>query len=264
MNVKSEEIAKLEAALSAERQQRAQLDSNNRQLQDALASAQERSSQSEAALAAAVIQLDEEKLAWNTTRTLLEAQVDSLTQSKERAETDSNFFREQYAQASGFVGSIRSENAELEKRALVAEGQAKDGVAMIRATYEGKVKGLQGEIAQWKGLASLLQEKDRRTGDDIRKKAAQEPELRAQVADLVDELERLEVVVDELSRDRTILKRRSENSLEMDGIVKVALPNGTQSSTQDSSLVYRCLWRPGNSSPCYGLFDNPEVRILRL
>ena len=188
--------------------------------------------------------------------------MQSLMQSKEQAESDSNFFREQYAQASAFVGSTRTENAELEKRALIAEDQAKSGVAMIRATYEGKVKGLQDEVTQWKELALLLKEKDRRTGDNIRKKAALEPELRARIAGLVSELERLEMVVDELTRNWTVLKKRLENNLEGDGIEMVS-PNGTHSSTQDN-LVYRCLWRPGNLSPCNGLFSNPEVSFLRL
>ena len=261
LNVKSEEIAKLEAALSAERQQRAELESTNRKLQDVLASVQERSSRSEAALADAVSRLDGERVAWDAARTLLEAQVKSLTESKERAESDSNFFREQYGQASAFVGSTRTENAELEKRALIAEDRAKNGVAMIRATYEGKVKGLQDDVAKWKGLALLLEEKDRRTGDNIRKKAALEPELRARITDLVGELERLEVVVAELSRDRTVLKRRLENGREMDDIDAVS-PDGTETHIPEGSLVYRCLWRPGNSSPCYGLFNNPEVRFL--
>ena len=181
--------------------------------------------------------------------------MQSLMQSKEQAESDSNFFREQYAQASAFVGSTRTENAELEKRALIAEDQAKSGVAMIRATYEGKVKGLQDEVTQWKELALLLKEKDRRTGDNIRKKAALEPELRARIAVLEGELERLEMVVDELTRNWTVLKKQLENSLEE--------TNGTQSSTQDS-LVYRCLWRPGNLAPCNGLFSNPEVNFFRL
>lgn len=92
----------------------------------------------------------EEKAGWETERATLQEQqeassrtieeltasVESLMSAKVSVEKDRDFFREQYMQASGFVSSVRDENAELEKRVEVAEGQAQEGVAVIKALYE--------------------------------------------------------------------------------------------------------------------------------
>ncbi|KAH0828738.1 hypothetical protein J3R83DRAFT_3159 [Lanmaoa asiatica] len=126
----------------------------------------------------------------------LTVKVESMTAAKASAEKDRDFFREQYAQASGFVSSVREENMDLEKRVKIAEGQAREGVAAIKAFFEvffsplgnlyqcaltsifkGCIKTLQADVDRWRGLAELLQEKDRRTNDELRLRAAQTPEL---------------------------------------------------------------------------------------
>lgn len=68
--------------------------------------------------------------------TELGASVGAMAAAKLSAEKDRDFFREQYAQASSYVGSVREENVELEGRVKVAEGQAKEGVAAIKALFE--------------------------------------------------------------------------------------------------------------------------------
>ena len=92
----------------------------------------------------------QEKAGWETERTALQekqaallrsinelsASVESMRATKVSAEKDRDFFREQYVQASGFVGSVREENVELENRVKIAEGQAQEGVAAIRALFE--------------------------------------------------------------------------------------------------------------------------------
>ena len=92
----------------------------------------------------------EEKARWETERAALQekqeassrsvdeltASVASLTSAKVSVEKDRDFFREQYTQASGFASSVRDENIELEKRVTIAEGQAQEGVAGIKALYE--------------------------------------------------------------------------------------------------------------------------------
>jgi alpha-D-ribose 1-methylphosphonate 5-triphosphate diphosphatase PhnM len=62
--------------------------------------------------------------------------LDALTRSKGLAEKDRDFFRDQYTQASGFVNATRAENVELEEKAKIAEGQARDGVALIKHMFE--------------------------------------------------------------------------------------------------------------------------------
>ncbi|KAF8132565.1 hypothetical protein EV363DRAFT_112573 [Boletus edulis] len=139
----------------------------------------------------------------------LETSVESMRAAKVSAEKDSEFFREQYAQASGFVGSVREENVELEKRVKIAEGQAQDGVAAIKALCEGRVKALQADVDRWKGLTELLQEKDRRTNDELRLRAAQVPELRELCDRLHAENKSLEADVRKLghAQQRTVLQR---------------------------------------------------------
>ena len=92
----------------------------------------------------------EERARWETERAALQekqeallrsvdeltANVASMTAAKGSAEKDRDFFREQYTQASGFVGSVREENMELENRVKIAEGQAQEGVAAIKAFFE--------------------------------------------------------------------------------------------------------------------------------
>ncbi|KAG8221467.1 hypothetical protein J3R82DRAFT_1674 [Butyriboletus roseoflavus] len=141
----------------------------------------------------------EERARWETERATLQekqeallrsvdeltVKVESMTAARISAEKDRDFFREQYTQASGFVNSVREENMELEKRVKIAEGQAQEGVAAIKAFFEGRIKALQADVDRWRGLTGLLEEKDRRTNDEIRIRAAQAPEFR----DLCDRLD---------------------------------------------------------------------------
>ena len=64
------------------------------------------------------------------------------------------FFREQYGAAST---SMSEANAELERQASIAIGQAKTGVAALRALYEAQVATLNGEVTRWHGLCHVLQ-----------------------------------------------------------------------------------------------------------
>ena len=194
----------MQATLARELGRNEDLAATNRQLNEALASAKVLASQPSPdaiALEDARIQWSQTRSAWDAERKALIASMDDLTRSKASAETDRDFFRDQYAQASMYVDSVRKENTEFEERVLVAEGKAKDGVAMIKATYDGRLKALEMDVARWKGLAELLQEKDRRTGDEVRRRAGEEPELRTKNAALKDEIDRLTGVVLDLSRE---------------------------------------------------------------
>ena len=59
----------------------------------------------------------------------------------------------------------------------------KEGVAVLRATYDARVKNLEAELSQWRGLCSILRKKDERTDDEVRRRAGEEPELRRQLAE---------------------------------------------------------------------------------
>ncbi|KIM59896.1 hypothetical protein SCLCIDRAFT_74932, partial [Scleroderma citrinum Foug A] len=132
--------------------------------------------------------------------TELGASVDAVAAAKLSAEKDRDFFREQYAQASSYVSSVRGENVELEGRVAIAESQAKEGVAAIKALFEAKVKALQDDVHRWKMLAEILQMKDSRTNDDVRKRAAQAAELEAFCKKLLQENDSLQADLRKLGR----------------------------------------------------------------
>ncbi|KAG0697564.1 hypothetical protein DFH29DRAFT_945616 [Suillus ampliporus] len=132
--------------------------------------------------------------------TRLNSSLEAITRSKNLAEKDRDFFRDQYAQASGFVSATRAENVELEQKAKIAEGQARDGVALIKNMYESQIKALKEDVDRWRSVSILLQEKDRRTDDLIRQRAAEQPELAERCRQLEYQVDSLHANLIELGR----------------------------------------------------------------
>ncbi|KAG1745690.1 hypothetical protein EDB19DRAFT_1632194 [Suillus lakei] len=149
--------------------------------------------------------------------TRLNSSLDAMTRSKGLTEKDRDFFRDQYVQASGFVNSTRTENAELEQKAKIAEGQARDGVALIKNMFESQIKALKEDVDRWRGVSALLQEKDRRTDDLVRRRAAEHPEL-------AERCRQLECQVDSLHANLIELERaHQKSSVEHDKIQDLKL-----------------------------------------
>ena len=123
----------------------------------------------------------------------LQAVNDELRRKKLEAEKDRDLFREMYSKASAHVSEVSKENNELLERAELAEGQVKDGLQMIKGTYEERVRVLEAEVERWKAQATLLTARDRRTleNEEFRRKAAMEPELRAENERLREEMKKL-------------------------------------------------------------------------
>ena len=92
---------------------------------------------------------DEEKSGWQTNEAILNATIESHLRSKESLDRDVAFFREQYGAASTFTSELREANAELEQRASIATGQAKTGVAAVRALYAGGDAEWGGDAVAW-------------------------------------------------------------------------------------------------------------------
>ncbi|KAH7925227.1 hypothetical protein BV22DRAFT_1011593 [Leucogyrophana mollusca] len=223
-----------------------------------------------------------------TSLATLTSSVDLLTRGKLSAEKDRELFREKYAEASEYAMTVRRENIELEERANIAESQAKDGVAMVKGMFESQVKMLKNDVARWKGIAELMQEKDRLTGDDIRRRAAEEPELRERCHWLVDnfnsleadfrqmgntqlklvtERNKLEKKVLKLQTERNALRSKLENASLQDanGIIDdVHAMNGASSESDanedDDYAWFPCKWRPDGPDQCGYTFDCVEVR----
>lgn len=207
----------------------------------------------------------EGKAVWDSERAELLASLDTLKRAKASAETDRDFFREQYAQASGFVSSVRAENIELEKRTTIAEGKTKHGVAMIRAMFGERVKSLEEEVTKSQRKAELYRKQQQKTDDEIRRKAAEYPEMRAKYEDARVESQMLKEVIDELQRDRKALKAKLASREELPWantrLGSGKPPDGTF-APHGGEFVYRCDWRPGGDmGACLDFFDSREVRF---
>jgi hypothetical protein len=229
-----------------------------------------------------------EKAAWEAERTQLLAQVESATSKKADAERDREFFREQYARASGFVASVRDENQELEKRIKIAEEQTQTGVGLIKATFELRVKTLEEDAKSWRKMAEFLIEKDQRTeNDELRRRAAEEPELRARCErqegaleadeDRIELLEaQLEVKVCEVNLVRAQMESLQKETTQLHVELNEALTKldrigragaGAADDSMDGSgdgheFVYLCKWRPDGadeSEACREVFATISV-----
>ena len=211
--------------------------------------------------------LGEAQEAWESERAILQASLAAAAQATAAAEKDRDFFRDQYAQASGFVGAVRAENLELEKRVAIAEGQTKDGVQLIKATYVEQVRALQTEVTQANWRAEMLRKQSERTdSDEVRRKAGAYPGLLAKYAEAEQAITMINATVDELRRDRQALKakQRSREQLSLLGPTSDMPPlsNGMNRS-HASELVYRCQWRPGGDAiACLEVFDSTEVLLI--
>ncbi|KAG6878558.1 hypothetical protein C0992_007920, partial [Termitomyces sp. T32_za158] len=193
-----------------------------------------------------------------------EKRAADLARGKESAEKDREFFREHYAKASGFVTSVQEENAELQKEAQIAREQASTGVEAVKATYMARVHALEDDARTYKRLAMFIMEKDTRTNDDIRRKAAEEPELRARCDELgkelrgvrnemvnfQEEVENKEMRIGELEQQLRSWKRQAT--------VLNADLRQLKRAQEGMDTVYQCGWR-GDDVPCNQIFPTYEV-----
>lgn len=122
------------------------------------------------------------------------------------AERDRELFREMYSKASAYAGDVSRENAALEERAVRAETQVREGLALVHGTYAGQLAALQAEVARLRGANALLLERDARTGADALRRRAAEFEgvqvenqrMRAELAELRRDYRRMEKVLEQL------------------------------------------------------------------
>jgi DNA repair exonuclease SbcCD ATPase subunit len=229
-----------------------------------------------------------EKSAWETERASLADQIAALEKSKVQAEQDREFIREQYANASAYVTTVRDENKELEQRVQIAEAQSTKGVELIKATFESRVTKLQDEAQAWRKMAEFMIEKDTRTNDDVRRRAAEEGELRVlctrQKTDLTEKREKMDELQTELQEKARLcdasaeeLEHWKKENARLQAELNEALikldrigRSGDESSQGDGhEFVYRCEWREetrddAQSVGCPEVFVTMRVRPLLL
>ena len=155
---------------------------------------------------------DLERTRWAEEKLALQRGAETLRGEKERAIADVDFFRAQYQRASDFASSTRLENEELSARAALAESQATKGVALVRATFEGRVSKLEGEVEKYKVLSEMLTERARRTDDDVRYRAALAPEFERDFRQLEGRFSELEAELEE-TKDELFDEKRANSKL---------------------------------------------------
>ncbi|KAI0931769.1 hypothetical protein AcW2_000585 [Taiwanofungus camphoratus] len=133
----------------------------------------------------------EERLALESSLEKQHTMVRTLQTGKEDAERAQELFREYYNKASAHVTEVDAKNAELEHQLILKSGQVDDGLAMVKEVYEEQLRKTQEELDKWKAFCKVLAEKDRRTDDEVRKRAALEPELRGENERLKQEMDSL-------------------------------------------------------------------------
>ncbi|KAL5528221.1 hypothetical protein ACEPAF_7357 [Sanghuangporus sanghuang] len=134
-----------------------------------------------------------------------DAEIQLLKMSRDDATKQAEIFREMYGKASSFADEKKQENNELLERAKRAEGQATIGVDFIRKQYAVQERKLSEELEQQRILVKILTIKDRRTGDEVRRRAALEPELRDKIDNLKEEIAELKTAQSTVVRQRNDL-----------------------------------------------------------
>ncbi|KAH9857981.1 hypothetical protein C2E23DRAFT_718932 [Lenzites betulinus] len=140
--------------------------------------------------------------------------LEKITQDWERrlkyVEDDRDLFKTLYSEASSHAARLATENAALEARATLAEGQVRDGLAMVRGTFEERVRTLQEEAERWRAQYALLSTRDARTDDDVRRRAALEPgvreenaRLRAEAEEVRADMEKMAGIIAQMTGQRT-------------------------------------------------------------
>ena len=244
----------LEQSLSTKNIENIQLQTENEDLAAALEAANNRNNEYshlhteassrctlvEAELISARSAHDNERQDWE--RRLQEHQdlVSRLQATKQDVEKDRDMFREYYGKASAHVSEMRAKEGALEEELSVAKSQLSEGLALLRGMYEERVKRTQAEVEKWKSLCKILTEKDELTTDDVRRRAAEAPELR-------EEVERLRLEVAELRAAKPV--------------PALSLPQElTPESGED--VVYICQYVDvPNACVCNATFNSPEVSV---
>lgn len=154
------------------------------------------------------VTLKADSIAQSNEISTLTASLKSLQDKLEYAEKNAEVFRTQYYDASRFVSEVRAENRELQERAEVAESQATTGINGIRTMFEERVKQLEADVAYHRQVTTFMMEQSRRTGDEeIRRRAAEYPEMKMKYEEMVEKLEGASGVIDTFERLITMRER---------------------------------------------------------
>lgn len=230
-------------------------------------------------------------------RDALDAEIKLLKLNRDDAVKQADIFRDLYGKASSFAEEIKQENAELLARAKLAEGQVKVGLELIRKQNAAQQQKLRAELERQQVLVNILKTRDTRTDDELRRRAAMEPELQGKIVDLKEEIrdlnnsqsnvlrERNDLLVEKRELNDELCGMRSNYSIMADDMcwlqIRVARLTArekafkkvfltTSEFVHDNELdraeerVYICKWMVDHDSKsrCNSLFTSVQVRVL--
>ena len=281
LNKKSGEIYQMEQLIVAEQEKNAAILSEMASLREQLRQASAQPSEQPVEEANAILALERKK--WEEERTALNASLQRAIELKESAEKDRDFFHAEHSKASSFVLSVRNENMELEKRVQIAEGQARVGVAQVKAVFASHIETARRDAREWRMQATFMREKIDRTNDEIRRRAAEEPELRARCEDLDEELESLQEQISNLDEEirgkneqimhleverenwkqeaAKLSEDLNEANAKLEHLGKKGLSDA-EVNANGHEFVYRCEWR--EDGPCQAVFLKQGVRLTSI
>ncbi|KAJ7489162.1 hypothetical protein FB451DRAFT_1223924, partial [Mycena latifolia] len=271
LNVKSDENHRLEALLAEERAMLAEERAKNVALQERVNTLEQQSvsSTSDNDLEAR-LKRTEELLATERaslaaalqSKASAEAERDAARRDQKDAEQQRDVFREYYAKASQFADEKASENKELDKRVKIAEETTREGLATMKATFELREVTLKSETRDWRNQANFLREQAIRTNDpELRRRAAEHPEIVARYSRLVDDNDdlkyRLQFSQDDLRVKQDDIDRLQERLMETEEKLD-GLKAGNLSVNGDFQVL-RCGWRAeATNVPCPALCRTQE------
>ncbi|KAI0328156.1 hypothetical protein GY45DRAFT_1326691 [Cubamyces sp. BRFM 1775] len=283
---RDEQISQLEGALVELQTEIAELSAKN----EALEAAQEQTADAQAAqlvtahervatLEQELAQVRRELLTAQDELAALSARLESTTKEWEQRykylEGDRDLFKNLYSEASTHAARLGKENLALEERATLAEGQTRDGLTMIRGTFEAQVRKLREEVTKWQGLCKVLQAKDERTNDELRRRAALEPDLRAendrlkQEAEIIrEDMERMAQIIARMTGQQDALgEEDAEGEEEEDTPAEqMAISSSDHAplppeDAEDMQLLYLCQYVGDGATMCRHTFASEQAVI---
>lgn len=169
---------------------------------------------------------------------------EEIQRRKLDADKDKELFRELYNKASSHASEVTKENNTLVDRVELLETQLREGLVMVKSTYEARIQKLEEDVEKWKGLYGIMQIKDQKTnGDEIRRKAACEPELRrenqnlrVQLELLREDYENMEAAFEQLG-DKEIQALDDKTRVMQDAIQRSVRHSGIRPAVAGSGLT---------------------------
>jgi predicted nucleic acid-binding Zn-ribbon protein len=177
-----------------------------------------------AALVSLRSSLAEEQTAHSATSEADKSRITYLEARVKSSNSDFDFVKAQYDQASTHAARFSRELQEAEETIVTLRGQVKAGLDLARQTYKRRCEGLEGELRVYKAQVGVMKEVARKT-DGIRERAGR-------VDGLENEVRRLRAALEEETEDRKRFEVRSKTAEER---IRRELPPPEEDDSDDDS-----------------------------